>query len=520
MISQSEHNRRALNTDHVDKDLGDRAVRGGIVAIIAQPTRILIQFVATAILARLLVPEDFGLVAMAMVVISFIGLFSDVALSYATVQRFQIDQDTVSGLFFITLGIGCFLVPLVCGLAPLAAWFFNDPRITSLIIALSLTFPLTALGSQHTALLLRSMRWMTLQSAGILGHAAGALAGVLVAWKTDLGYWSLVVTTLVANVVTLSSLWATCPWRPSPVNDWSGPRSALHLGAYLTGFGALDFFHRQLDNIIVGSHFGASELGYYSRSYQLMLLPLNLFSGPLSSAIAPSLSRLQNEPQRWRQAFLDALGLVMFLGAGAAACLIAVSGPLIMTVYGPGWEKSVTIFQWLATSLFAGVPMNATGWIYVSLGRTRQMFIWGLMFVPVIGVGFLVAIPYGPVGMAAAYTLVMNLSLIPCFAFATRGTPVSLPDTLRVILPMAGSGSIAAVAGLLFSWPHNHKLVQLFFGATTSGLVYLILAGGIIARANVYSALRNRVATLSSGIIGRAMKRTSSHSGTSADGAK
>ena len=164
--------------------------------------------------------------------------------------------------------------------------------------------------------------------------------------------------------------------------------------------------------------------------------------------------------------------------------------------------------------------MKATYWIYESLGRTRHMFIWSLIFVPVVCIGFLVAIPYGPVGIAAAYTLVMNLSLIPCLAFATRGTPVSLPDTLRVILPMAGSGSIAAVAGLLFSWPHSHMLVQLFFGATTSGLVYLILAGGIVARANVYSALRKRVARLSSGIIGKAMKRPSFHSGTSADEAK
>jgi PST family polysaccharide transporter len=508
MTSQRERNRRILNSDCLDKDLGHRAARGGIVAMTAQPIRIAIQFVATAILARLLVPEDFGLVAMATVVISFSGIFSEFGLTSATVQRAHIDQDTVSGFFFITLGISCFLVLLVCGLAPLAARFFNDPRVTSLIVALSVTFPLTALGSQHTALLLRSMRWMTLQSAGILGHAAGALAGILVAWKTDLGYWSLVVTILVANVVTLSSLWANCPWRPSLVTNWSGPRKALHFGAYLTGFGAVNFFHRQLDNIMVGSQFGASELGYYSRSYQLMLLPLNLFSGPLSSAIEPSLSRLQNEPERWRQAFLDALGVVMFLGAGAAACLIAISSPLITTIYGPGWEKCVAIFQWLAASLFAGVPMNATGWIYVSLGRTRQMFIWSLIFVPVVGIGFLVALPYGPLGIAAAYALIMNISLFPCFAFATRGTPVSLTDTLKVILPMAGSGSIAAVAGLLFSWGHSHTLVQLLFGATTSGWIYLILAGGIIARADAFSALRTRVATLARGIIRRATEKS------------
>jgi PST family polysaccharide transporter len=512
MTSQSERNRRVLNTDHLARNLGHRTVHGGIVAMLAQPIRMAIQFATTAILARLLVPEDFGLVAMATSVTSFVAIFSEFGLTSATVQRSHIDQETVSGLFFITIGVGCLLVPVVCGLAPLAAWLFKDTRVTSLIIAMSVSFPLTALGSQHTALLLRSMRWMTLQSTGLIGHAAGALAGVLVAWKTDLGYWSLVVTALVANVVTLSLLWANCPWRPSLVTNWSGSRSALHFGAYLAGFGAVNFFHRQLDNIIVGSYFGATELGYYSRSYQLMLLPLNLFNGPLSSAIEPSLSRLQNEPERWRQAFLDALGLVMFLGAGVAACLIAVSGPLVTVLYGPGWEKSVTIFQWLAASIFAGVPMNAAGWIYLSLGRTRQMFIWSLIFVPVVGTGFLVAIPYGPVGIAAAYALVTNIALLPCFAFATRGTPVRFFDTLKIILPMAASGAIAALVGVLLSWPNSHVLVQLLFGATTSGLVYLILAGGIIAKAKVYSALRHRVAVLSSTIIGKIRERTNRHS--------
>ncbi|CCD99473.1 lipopolysaccharide biosynthesis protein [Bradyrhizobium sp. STM 3809] len=507
MTSQREHNRRALNTDHLAENLGRRTILGGVVAVAAQPIRMLIQFVTTAILARLLVPADFGLVAMATAVTSFIGIFSEFGLTSATVQRSQIDQDTVSGLFFITVGIGCLLVPVVCGLAPLAAWFFDDPRVSGVIMALSIAFPLAALGSQHTALLLRSMRWMALQGAGLLGHASGAAAGLLIAWKTDLGYWSLVVTVLVANVVTLSTLWTVCRWRPSRVSDWRGARSALHFGVYLTGFSVVNFFHRQLDNIIIGSRFGASELGYYSRSYQLMLMPLNLFNGPLSSSVEPSLSRLQNEPERWRQALLDALGLVMFLGAGVAAGLIAGSGPLITIVYGPGWEKSVTIFQWLAASIFAGVPINAAGWIYMSLGRTKQMFIWSLAFVPMIGAGFLIAAPYGAVGIAAAYAVVLNILLIPCFAFATRGTPVSLGDTLKVILPLGLAGAIAALAGLLVSQPGSPALLQLLATATTSGLVYLALAGSIIARADVYAALRTRISTQLSDILGRIMEK-------------
>ena len=211
-----------MNTDHLNGDLGRRTAQGGIIAIVAQPIRMAIQFIAAAIMARLLAPEDFGLVAMAVAVTSFVAIFSELGLTSATIQRAKIDQDTVSGLFFISLGIGLLLMPVVCALAPVAAWFFKDARVSGLIIVLSVSFPLAALGSQHTALLLRSMRWMTLQWTGLAGHAAGALAGILVAWKTDLGYWSLVVTALVANIVSLSLLWTACPWRPSLVADWRG----------------------------------------------------------------------------------------------------------------------------------------------------------------------------------------------------------------------------------------------------------------------------------------------------------
>lgn len=278
-------------------------------------------------------------------------------------------------------------------------------------------------------------------------------------------------------------------------------RSSLHFGAYLAGFSIVNFFHRQLDNIIVGWRFGASELGYYSRGYQLMLLPLNLFNGPLSSAIEPSLGRLQNEPERWRQAFLDALGLVTFLGAGVAACLIAAADPLITIIYGPGWARAATIFQWLAVSLFAGVPMSASGWIYLSLGKTRRMFIWSLVFVPIVGLGFVLAIPFGAVGIAVSYAFTMSLLLLPCFAFASQGTPVGFWDTLKVILPLLGCGVIAALAGLWESTQDEQILMKLFGGAGTAGLVYLLPTAALITKAGIYRELRIRVVTLSRGFV-------------------
>jgi len=303
-------------------------------------------------------------------------------------------------------------------------------------------------------------------------------------------------------------IWTTCPWRPSLVSDWRGARSGLHFGAYLAGFSVVNFFHRQLDNIIVGWRFGATELGFYSRGYQLMLLPLNLFNGPLSAAFEPSLSRLQNEPERWRQAFLDALGLLMFLGAGTAACLISVSNPLIAIVYGPGWDKTAIIFQWLAVSLFAGIPMNASGWLYVSLGKTRRMFAWSLIFVPIVGLGFLLAIPYGVVGIAASYAITMNLLLLPCFAFATRGSPVNFIDTIKVILPLAACGVVAAMAGVSVADRSLHPFVQLLLGASVSGGVFLLLAGGTIMKAGIYRDIRSRIVTVSRGLAAELKSRS------------
>jgi O-antigen/teichoic acid export membrane protein len=500
-MNRQERNRQILNTDHLNRDLGRHVARGGIITVAAQPIRMVMQFVFTAILARLLAPEAFGVFAMATAVTSFVTLLSDLGLHSVTVQRSHIDQSFVSSLFFVGLGIALLAMPLIWVSSPLIAWFFNDPRVASPLIVLSITFPLSALGVQHTALLLRSMRWFTLEWTGLVGHAIGGVAGILVAWKTDLTYWALVITGLVAQIVTLSLIWTFCRWRPSLVVNWREVRGALNYGAYLSGFGILNFFHRQLDNIIVGLRFGATELGFYSRGYQLMSLPLNIFNGPLSTAILPSLSRLQHEPERWRRDYLDALALNVFLGAGVTAGLIAVAHPLVAAIYGGGWEKAASIFQWLAVSLFAGVPMNASGWIYLSLGRTRRMFIWGLIFVPIVGLGFLLAIPYGSVGIAKSYAVTMSLLLIPCFAFAGRGVPVSLLDALSVIIPLIGCGILAALAGLWTTAHGQSVLVQLIGGASSAGLTYLLLAGVLITNAKVYRHLRSRVEALVQGVL-------------------
>jgi PST family polysaccharide transporter len=507
MSRQAEINAQMLSTEHLTNNLGQQAARGGIIAVGAQPLRMIVQFVTTALLARLLAPEDFGLLAMATAVTGFIGIFSNLGLGSATVQQAEIDQDTVSGLFYINLGVGLLLAPIACLLAPLAAMFFKDPRVTGLVVALAFTLPLAAAGAQHTGLMVRTMRWMTIQWTSLAGQVLGGVVGVGLAWKTELDYWALVAAAWTTNLVIVVLIWIACPWRPSAVKNWDGVRKALNFGLNLTGFSVVNFFNRQLDNIIIGWRSGAMELGFYTRAYQVMLLPINLFSGPLSSAVEPSLSRLQDDPVRWRRAFLDALGLIAFLGSGMAAVMIACASALIAVLYGPGWEKAGVIFQWLAVSMIAGTPMNATGWIYISLGRTRRMLAWSLIFTPVVAAAFLLAMGHGPVGIAIAYAVVMNLAIVPAFAFATHGSPVRLRDTMKVILPMAACGVAAALAGVWTPVPHPSPLIGLVFSSTIAGTIYVALAGALIWRLDVYRDVRVRVVDLSRGLFDSARAR-------------
>jgi hypothetical protein len=152
--------------------------------------------------------------------------------------------------------------------------------------------------------------------------------------------------------------------------------------------------------------------------------------------------------------------------------------------------------------------MNASGWIYLSLGQTRRMFIWSLFFVPIVCLGFALAIPYGPTGIAISYAVTMSLLLIPCFAFACRGTPVSVLDSLTVILPLVGCGVIAALAGLWGSTHEQGVLLRLVLGAATAGLTYLVLTAGLITKAKMYRQLRDRVEILSRGLAAEVRAKT------------
>jgi len=204
---------RFLRVDHLSADLRGRSVRGGAVTLSSQGAKFLLTLVSMAILARMLAPEDFGLIAMATVVIGFTSVFKDMGFSMATVQSPDIRHAQASTLYWLNVAASVVITIVTAAVAPLLAWFYKEPRVTAVTVALAATILFGGLGIQHQALLRRQMRFGALAFAEVASLVLATLAAVASA-LAGFGYWSLVVLNVAREIANTAAVWILCGWRP------------------------------------------------------------------------------------------------------------------------------------------------------------------------------------------------------------------------------------------------------------------------------------------------------------------
>ena len=216
-------NERHFVTAHLLTDLKGRTISSGFITVTAQGVQFALTLASTMILARLLTPGDFGLLAMSWTIIGFLRIFREAGLSTATVQREGITHAQVSNLFWINVVVSGFISLLVAAAAPVVAWFYREPRLVEITLALSITFFLAGLAVQHMALLNRQMRFKVIALIQVGSVLAGVLVGIGMAWL-KYGYWSLVGMNLTTSMVALLMTWSVCRWRPQFFARRSGTR--------------------------------------------------------------------------------------------------------------------------------------------------------------------------------------------------------------------------------------------------------------------------------------------------------
>ncbi len=474
---------RYLRTDHLMTTFGERTARGGAVTIVSHGFKFCISIVATAVLARLLTPGDYGLIGMVAVVTSFASLFKDMGLSLATVQRSEINYYQISNLFWVNVGLSLLITLVIVVISPLVAWFYGEPRLTWIAVVTAGGFVLSGLAVQHEALLKRQMRFFALSAIAFTSMVFGYATGITLAWY-GAGYWALVFSQLALLATDAAGVWILCGWRPGLPRRDSGVREMLVFGRNVTGYSTINYFAGNMDSLLIGRFWGAQQLGFYSKAGQLKGLPTDQISEPIGAVTIPALSRLNDSPERYRQAYLRIMQKILMLTTPSIAFMIATSDWLVHLILGPQWSATSRIFVFMGLASLAQ-PINTTGWLLVTQGRTQHMLYWSMISAPITILFIVVGLPWGPLGVAAAYSIGRLCILYPLmYWFVGRTGPVRTGDFYRLIAPFACASSIALLACLAFrvlapqTSPVIGCLVCLVITtATTLGVLSLLPAG-------------------------------------------
>ena len=481
----------ALSTEHLSTDLKGRSVRGGALTLGAQGAQFAIQTISTVVLARLLTPADYGLVAMVTTITGLGQAFADLGLSEATIQREDISHDQVSNLFWINVAIGLALMLVTIGLAPALAWFYREPRLNKIAQVVSLTFLIGGLRVQHTALLKRRMRFASLAARDVASSVVAVPIAIVLA-RRGAGYWAIVALPLIANFIQMALSWLMVRWIPGLPRRGAGIRSLVTFGGNVAGSYLLTNMTRNADNVLIGWWWGATPLGLYSRAYNLLMLPVRQLSLPARSVAVPAFSRLQDDTERFARYHLRAVSLMAWISTPIFGFLFVAAGPVIVLALGHQWGGAAPVFQILVISALGHLLFDSTIWLFVSRGQSGRLLKLLLVISPIIVASYAIGLPFGIKGVALSGSMGMVGVIFWVLKYAFRGTKLTLRRLGRAILPpvaLCVAGVFSAELCLQLLVPQR-IVSQLLVSALGFAAVYLLSA--------LIPSMRDEIRSLSS----------------------
>jgi O-antigen/teichoic acid export membrane protein len=459
---------------------GPQALRGGAISVTMQYGNAVLQILSAIVLARLLTPEDFGLVAIITILTSFAPSLIDFGLGDAAVQRIKITRGQVSSLFWLSIGIGLAIAVVLAACGAMIAWIFREPRLEAIAVYSSPTFILCGLSTQHLALLRRRMEFATISKVVILGSLAG-FAAALVAAVCGYGYWALVVRP-IANALTVAiGAWYVCPWRPGfPAFD-NEVTSMVRFGWHVVSYLFLNCIARVIDRIALGFFYSVEVVGQFQNAVSLYD---NYFAAlsPLHNVASAALSKLQSNPTVLRQEYEAALSILSFFVMPAAAILSVTGQDLTTTLLGEKWRAAGLILSILALRGIPQVVEWSQGWIHLAIGRADRWRNWGIVTFAIHLVAVLAGLPFGPAGIAAAIVIANFLFAIPAVSYAGRPIGIDAAFVFRATGRQLTGAVMTAAAGwwaqatILVGFP---AVIRIVLSAGICITIYLVIVVGL-----------------------------------------
>lgn len=468
--------------------LGRRSIRGAAVTSGSQACKFFLTFASQVALARLLQPAEFGLVAMVTPIIAFVQVFADLGLLQAIVQRPDVTPRQLDAAFWITAAGSLGLTLLVVAASPALAWMYGEPRVAGIAACLAPLVLLTGLSLTQAALLNRQMRFVSLAVIDVASVAGAVVAGIAAA-LLGFGYWSLVLSQAAHSATGLAATWLLSDWRPGRPARNTGVMPLLRFGGNMTVSGLAGYLNQTLANIVIGVALGKQDLGLYDRAAKLVTQPIGQLVAPVGRVSLPALSRLADDAERYKAAFVQILRVMLVVTTPGFVCAMLRADPLVLFLFGPQWAGAAGVFAWFCLGAIA-TPLNiALFWLFVSQGRAREHMTWSCATAAINLSACAAGLPRGLEGVASLSVLSIYLAQLPLLAWAaTRRGPVDLRTALRAALPVAVAGA-ASVAALEALGPRLSSAAALDLLGSLA-LSYLATLGALAALPSGRAALR------------------------------
>jgi len=412
---------------------------------LAQLLRQLLQFAISVMLARLLNPQEFGLIGMILVFTGFVNIFGDLGLGAALIQRSKLEPRHLNTVFWLNIATGLLLTGAFIIAAPVIAKFYGEPALYSITMVIALNFFIGSFHYVPNSIFQKNMDFRRLAQIEIIALILSGVVAINMAFF-GLGIWSLVAQTLILTLVTVILIWRFSSWRPSFSWDKKAFKELAGFSSNLTGYNIFNYWARNFDNLLIGKYIGSAALGIYARAYSLMLLPLSQIASVVSKVMFPALASIQDDITRVKKVYLRLNRTVALITFPMMIGLFVVADSFIHVVYGAKWQAVIPLLKIfclvsLEQSIGAGV-----GLIFNSQGRTDIQFRLSIFSGVVRAIAFIIGLRWGIIGVAIAYAFVEYVILwYPGWAIPGRLINLRFSEMLKNV---AGIFCCAIIMGV------------------------------------------------------------------------
>jgi O-antigen/teichoic acid export membrane protein len=407
----------------------------------------LLSLVSSVLLARLLTPADFGLMAMATVIISFVDLFSNLGTAAAIIQQRTLSRELISSLFWLNVAFGVAVTTVLFLLAPVLAGLYREPRLVEVMQCLALTLCVGGLRSVHQALLQRELAFDTLAKVEIVAGLVSLVGGVVLA-LLGFGVWSLVVQSVIWNVLMTALVWLFSRWRPQLVFQWGLIKTVARYSLNLTGFSVFNYFARNADKFIIGRYLGVQPLGNYDLAYRLLLYPINAISSVVGRVVFPAYAKIQDDNAQLRRTFLKIASAIALVSFPVMFGLMVVCDQFVLTFFGAKWAPMIKVIAVLAPLGALQSIGTTVGTIYQAKGRTDWLLWWGVAAGSLTVLSFIIGLPWGIEGVAMSYAAMSLALTYPSLAIPFRLIDLKVRDLCEALWRPFAASCIMVLATL------------------------------------------------------------------------